>query len=218
MTARALSSYSFPARFIFNLISFVTNKNQTFLTSIIIIASTMVAIEYSPNGRASCKGCFCKIFEGHVRVSVKELSKSYYRSKSNGSSFKYFHAACYNSRIDFTKFYGWYDLRTEDQMKCLTEEQKKRMYPDDPVEANGPSSKKAKKGETLEQPQTAPVLAPPPPGGTKIGNTLFFTVVGTRFYTGTVRPGELVKLEREPDNVSFIVETRFVDTRDSHTQ
>ena len=102
----------------------------------------MPGIEYSPNARASCQGCRCKIPKGNVRVSVKAQSP-YSRGGRHGISHgyfsgecitKYYHAECYRNMKDFTKFYGFYSLEKEDQYKYLTKEQREKIFgPDDLV-------------------------------------------------------------------------------------
>ena len=96
----------------------------------------MPGIEYSPNARASCQGCHCQIPNGNVRVSVKAQSpytqagrRGFQRGYFSGDCItKYYHAECYTNKTEFTKFYGFYSLKREDQHKYLTKEQKEKIF------------------------------------------------------------------------------------------
>lgn len=86
----------------------------------------MPGIEYSPNSRAGCQGCHCKIAANCVRVNVKSASPYQRNSFKN----KYYHAECYTNYKDFTKFYGFYSLKPEDQKKYAPEE----LFPEDYID------------------------------------------------------------------------------------
>eukprot|EP00798_Chlamydomonas_sp_ICE-L_P004903 gene4903-34670_t len=85
----------------------------------------MVQIEHSPNARASCQDCRCKISKGEIRVGCKAMSP-YERGLFIN---QFHHAACYSGRKDFTQFYGWDSLSAEEQKPLLTDEQRARLYP-----------------------------------------------------------------------------------------
>lgn len=167
-------------------------------------SSTMVQIEYAPNSRSKCKGCFGKIPVGNVRVSAKEQAH-----RGRGYVNKYFHGECYTGRKDFTKFYGFTNLRVEDQTRFLSEAQKKRLCPAPETDQASSSSQQppAKKAKTAALPVAAtPAPNPkvlPPVNGTKMGGDYLFTIVGRKYSTETITPGRSVKLTREPNNVSL---------------
>jgi hypothetical protein len=97
--------------------------------------NTMPGIEYCPNNRSSCKGCYSKIQNGEVRVNALlaasgrgDKMKKYHRAGRGDMMRKYHHADCYSSRKDFTKFYGWDRLKLQDKLTYTTPKQLKDYH------------------------------------------------------------------------------------------
>ena len=90
----------------------------------------MPLIEYSPNGRASCESCYQMIQPNEIRVGSKHRMP--YGDPDSGYSMLYWHAKCYTNRKNFTKLYGFYNLKRDDQYRLLkTDEERQQMLPEE---------------------------------------------------------------------------------------
>ena len=137
-------------------------------------------------------------------------------SRSSGYINKYTHASCYTNRKDFTQLYGFRDLDKNDQMRFMTEDQKRSHFPADYVDvealASASSSSTSEGGdagglqkrsinvdgdEQLKKKQKSKAT---PKEEKKKAPPLIIT--GLKYAEVCASVGEEVTLVREPENVS----------------